>query len=221
MALVAESPNELRLSRQSQSGHTEVAGLPELNPGPHPPSLPRKRRVSCGGCDATAPIEWRPEPRRTRWPVRSVRGCSIPLMPATRPPGATPVCARRVGVRRRPGPDRAGSRWAWRIERSVRSPTIIPLGLSRADLRPWVRPFECWLLARGVDRVDIAGANSGDPGAPLEGIGERARGLASTCPRNQPRRPTGPARSAVRSSHATPWSSRAQPLSATLAAWWR
>ena len=81
-----------------------------------------------------------------------------------------------------------------RISRYESVARILVSGPSLADLRPWVRQFERELLARGVDRVDIAGLPDERiaievPGRVLEtlglsldGIGEQVGRLAQDLP---------------------------------------
>ena len=81
-----------------------------------------------------------------------------------------------------------------RISRYESVARLLVSGPSLADLRPWVRQFERELLARGVDRVDIAGLPDERiaievPGRALEtlglsldGIGEQVGRLAQDLP---------------------------------------
>lgn len=81
-----------------------------------------------------------------------------------------------------------------RISRYESVARLLVSGPSLADLRPWVRQFERELLARGVDRVDIAGLPDERiaievPGRVLEtlglsldGIGEQVGRLAQDLP---------------------------------------
>ncbi|HSQ06438.1 MAG TPA: efflux RND transporter permease subunit, partial [Chromatiaceae bacterium] len=81
-----------------------------------------------------------------------------------------------------------------RISRYESVARILVSGPSLADLRPWVRQFERELLARGIDRVDIAGLPDERiaievPGRVLEtlglsldGIGEQVGRLAQDLP---------------------------------------
>ena len=81
-----------------------------------------------------------------------------------------------------------------RISRYESVARILVSGPSLADLRPWVRQFERELLARGIDRVDIAGLPDERiaievPGRALEtlglsldGIGEQVGRLAQDLP---------------------------------------
>ena len=102
-----------------------------------------------------------------------------------------------------------------RVSRYEPVARLLVSGPSLADLRPWVRRFERELLARGVDRVDIAGLPEERiaievPGRALEtlglsldGIGEQVSRLAQDLPSGSQARPTGRASCAAWSSAAS------------------